>query len=507
MLHAPASPIVAPLWDAAARTPDTIAIVARETALTYAELRDRVAALAARLLDAGLAPGDRVAIFLPRDAAAPAAFFGVVAAGGVPTVVNDRLRPRQVEHVLADCGAAVLLTSAALLGQQPRPIETTATLIDVADVTPRAPAAYPPHDPEAPALLIYTSGSTGLPKGVAFRAGAVAFAIESVTGYLGLTSADRIASLLPFSSVYGLNQLLCCTRVGARLLIDQSPAPNEILAWLRTEGVTVIAGVPPLWAQLLAAPGISDALPTLRQMQNAGGHLPVEHVRRLRVAQPQADLVLQYGMTEVFRTTWLPPCEVDRRPDSMGRAMPGVEVLVLRDDATPCDVGEVGELVHAGPTVAMGYWGRPELTAAVFRPHPFDPALPRVVFSGDMVRRDAEGFLYYVSRRDRLIKSLGFRIGPDEVADALHASGQVRDVLIDSEPDARLGDRIVACVVLTPGGTLQALTRFARVELPRHLQPARFEVVDVIPRLPSGKYDLAAVRARRTAAAGPEVGA
>jgi acyl-CoA synthetase (AMP-forming)/AMP-acid ligase II len=496
--------LAAPLWDAAAREPAAVAVIDRDESCTYAELRDRAAAIAAHLVAGGLAPGDRVAVFLPRDAWAAAAFFGVAAAGGAPTFINDRLRPRQVEHVLTDSGARFLLTSAELMAQQPRALETPVPIIDLGALragpgSASMPAPVAPRR-DAVALVVYTSGSTGLPKGVAFGADAVHFAINSVAGYLGLRREDRIASLLAFSSVYGLNQLLCSVQVGARLLIDHSPMPSEILSWLMGEGVTVIAGVPPLWAQLLSAPAMASPIPTLRQMQSAGGHLPVEHVRRLRAAQPQADLVLQYGMTEVFRTTYLDPSEIDRRPDSMGKAMPGVEVLVLRDDATPCGPDEVGELVHVGPTIANGYWGRPEATARVFRPHPFDATLPPVVYSGDMVRRDADGFLRYVSRRDRLIKTLGFRVGPDEVADALHGSGQIADVLIDSEPDAQRGERIIAYVVLALGGTLEALVQYARVELPRHLQPTRFEVRDQIPRLASGKYDLAAVRESRARA-------
>jgi acyl-coenzyme A synthetase/AMP-(fatty) acid ligase len=210
-------------------------------------------------------------------------------------------------------------------------------------------------------------------------------------------------------------------------------------------------------------------------------------------------MFLQYGQTETFRGTFLPPEDVDVRPTSMGRAIPGVEILVLRDDGSPCDPGEVGELVQRGPTLAAGYWNDPAATEATFRPcpcRPFGtPAGERAVFSGDMVKRDEHGFLYFVSRRDRLIKTLGFRVGPDEISDVLFASGEINECVVTTEADTQRGERIVAFVTLSPGGSLGALSHFIRSELPRHMQPARVQVLDVIPRMPSGKYDLAALRA------------
>jgi acyl-coenzyme A synthetase/AMP-(fatty) acid ligase len=242
-----------------------------------------------------------------------------------------------------------------------------------------------------------------------------------------------------------------------------------------------------------------EAMPALRIMQNAGGHLPVSCLRRLRLAQPQARLFLQYGLTETFRSTYLAPDEVDRHPGSIGRAIPGADILVVRDDLTSCDVGEVGELVHRGPTVAVGYWNDVEATARVFRPDPRggSSAAPaeRVVFSGDLVRRDAEGRLYFVGRRDRMIKTLGHRVAPDEVVEVLIASGEILDAVVAGEPDDERGERIVAYVTLSPAGSVKALRSFCRRELPRHMQPSRFEAHCTLPRLASGKYDLQALHA------------
>ena len=186
----------------------------------------------------------------------------------------------------------------------------------------------------------------------------------------------------------------------------------------------------------------------------------------------------------------------------MGRAIPGAEVMVLRDDLTPCQPGEVGELVHRGPTVTLGYWNDPEGTARIYRPNPLRPSgvpdAERVVFSGDLVRQDADGWLYFVGRSQRMIKTLGYRVSPDEIGTVLHASGEIAECIVTSEPDEARGERIVAYVVLAAGAGsdgLKRLRRYAGVELPRYMQPARYEVREALPRLPSGKHDLGALRA------------
>jgi acyl-CoA synthetase (AMP-forming)/AMP-acid ligase II len=349
-----------------------------------------------------------------------------------------------------------------------------------------------PRSGDDVAQLIYTSGSTGLPRGVVFSHDALRAGVATVSEYLGIDEHDRLAALLPLSSVYGLNQVLCAIRVGAALVVERSPVANEVVSQLRAQRVTVLAAVPPLWLQLLDVPSFaSEPVSTLRIVQNAGGHLPSEAVRAIRRSQPQARLFLQYGMTETFRSTFLDPDEVDARPGSIGKGVPGAELLVLRDDGSECEPNEIGELVFRGPSMASGYWENPEATARVFRELPGRQA--NAVFSGDMVRRDADGFLQFVSRRDRMIKSLGFRIGPDEIVDVMFASGQVREAVVTTEPDRVRGERIVAFVVLASGGAVDVLRRFCGAELPRHMQPSRFEQRDALPRLASGKYDLPAL--------------
>lgn len=542
------------LWSAAREVPDRPAVTDSGGTVDYATLCAGAAVIARWLEAEGVLPGDRVGILLPRSAAAAAAFFGVTAAGAIAVNVNETLKPAQIEHQLGHAGAKLLLTSPALLARLHRPLETDVRvlMLDDAALWPASPppsrgagglatgsgaraepsgAEAPPTDsPGGPpagsitanaaspgglpeptaaawptsrtahdvAQIIYTSGSTGRPKGVTVSHGNLHAGAWAVASYLGIGPDDRIASLLPFSFDYGLNQLLVAVRQRAHLVIERSVLPPRIAATLRAGGVTVLPAVPPLWLQLLGTPGFADRpIETLRIMTNTGGRLSTDAVRRLRRAQPQARLFLMYGLTEAFRSTYLPPEEVDRRPDSIGRAIPGAEILVLREDGTPCGPGEVGELVHRGPTVALGYWADPEATARVFRPNPLRPPdapdAERVVYSGDLVRRDEDGFLYFVGRRDGLIKTLGYRVSPDEVAEALYASGQVAEAVVAAEPDERRGSRIVAHVVLRPGGTIARLEEHCRRELPGYMQPARYVAHTALPRTPTGKFDVRAL--------------
>jgi len=490
------------VWRTAHRGGARPAIVERDVVTDYAGLVRRATAVAKALAAAGAGPDSPVAIFLERGCDAAAAFFGTLAMGGIAVFINEGLRSRQIDHILGHSGARYLITTAELLVRQPRGLHGDPHVIDVATLP------VPVDDGLIPvtrlgndvAQIIYTSGSTGQPKGVTVSHANLDAAAHAVVGYLGISGSDRIASLLPFSFVYGLSQLLCAVTAGAALVVERSPLPQQAIATVRDQDVTILAAVPALWMRLLATGGLRDTLlPVLRVMTNAGGHLPLEAVRGLRAAQPHVRLFLMYGLTEALRSTYLPPEEVDRRPDSIGRAIPGAEIYVVRDDGTPAAPDEVGELVQRGPTVTLGYWKDPQLTARVFRPNPLRPAgapdAERVVHSGDLVRRDADGFLYFVSRKDRIIKTMGFRVGPDEVADVLYASGEVAEAAVMGEPDPMWGERIVAHVVLAAEGSLERLKVYCGRELPRHLQPARIEVRDAMPLLPSGKHDVAALKA------------
>jgi acyl-CoA synthetase (AMP-forming)/AMP-acid ligase II len=472
------------------------AIIDGDEQADYATLRVTAMAVAATLVALGVTPGEPVAIMLDRGIDAAAAYFGALASGAIAVVINETLRTRQVDHILRHSGARYLIASPLRLQTLPRPLDTAPTVLDLREMIQTIPLAHPiPRSTDDVAQLVYTSGSTGAPKGVMVSHGNLRAATTSVIGYLGLTPGDRIAALLPFNFVYGMSQLLCTIGTGATLVVERSSLPREIVRTLATKQVTVAAAVPPLWMRLVQEGGLSSvALPALRTLTNAGGHLPATGVRALRRTLPHARLFLMYGLTEVLRSTFLPPEEVDRHPGSIGRAIPGAEIFVLDEEGRDVPIGGIGELVHAGPTVTLGYWKDPVRTAEVYRPDPRDGwRRSWRVHTGDLVRKDAGGTLTFVSRKDRLIKTMGCRVGPEEVTDVLHASGEVVDAAVIGEPDPLWGARIAAYVVLSPQGSLDRLRRYCARELPRYMRPARYDLRAALPLLPNGKTDLGAL--------------
>lgn len=345
-------------------------------------------------------------------------------------------------------------------------------------------------------MLVYTSGSTGLPKGIMLSHDNLLSGTRIVTGYLNLTERDVILSVLPFSFDYGLNQLLTSLFVGATLVIQRSMFPRDISDTLRREQVTGLAGVPTLWVQLSSrhSPFLKTAYPHLRYITNSGGRVPEDVVRAIRAAHPNTQMFLMYGLTEAFRSTYLPPDQVDRRPASMGMAIPEVEILVINDHGARCAPGEVGELVHCGANVAMGYWRDPENTARRFQRHPLrQPAdgSERVVFSGDLVTADAEGYLYYVGRRDKQIKSRGVRVSPEEIERYIHSSAAVSQVVAFAVTRDDGDSDIVAAVVPVDASCFreETLAEFCRNEMPEYMQPRVLWAMREFPLTSSGKPD------------------
>ncbi len=476
---------------------------ARGRTTSFAELWGGALALVHRLRCAGIQPGDRVAILLERGAESAAAYFGALACGGTAVILDEALRARQIDYILRHSGARFIVCAGGLLGRLPETLPAEARVVEVDGLSKRMPATDTDPSPRTGAdmaHIIYTSGSTGMPKGVVVSHANVWAGMRAVIAYLSIDEHDRIASLLPFSFDYGLNQLLCAAGTGATLVVERTPVPQRIVQALFDHAVTVLPAVPPLWLQFLNVGRFrGERLRGLRVMTNTGGRLPTAAVRALRACQPGADLVLMYGLTEAFRSTYLPPDLVDRKPDSIGRAIPGAEILVLRDDLTPCAPGEVGQLVHRGPTVTLGYWNDPAATRARFGPNPSRPAgtpdAERVAFSGDLVRLDEDGDLVFVGRRDAMIKSMGHRVSPDEITEALYASGEIVEAMITTEPDETRGDAIIAHVVLKEDGSLDRLKLHTSRELPRYMQPVRYAAHDALARTVSGKHDSRAMSA------------
>jgi acyl-CoA ligase (AMP-forming) (exosortase A-associated) len=374
---------------------------------------------------------------------------------------------------------------------------------DLCRSAPAAPCCDTGIDKDL-AAIIYTSGSTGKPKGVMLSHAQVLAGGNIVSTYLEISAQDRILSILPFSFDAGLNQLMTAFQQGGTLVMMSFVFAREIVQMLLDERITGMGGVPTLWSLLAqSSSGLHrHALPQLRYLTNTGGRLPQKVLATLRQALPTTKVFLMYGLTEAFRSTYLPPEELDRRPTSIGKAIPNTEILVVNDQGQRCKQGEIGELVHRGPTVSMGYWGQPELTARVLRPHPLLPPElgdgERVCYSGDLVWMDEEGFLYFVGRRDNMIKSSGFRISPSEVEEVLFQSGKVREAAVIGIPDDMLGQAIKAFVVPAEGVAIDSasLLDFCAEKLPRYMVPKVAEILQVLPKTSSGKVDYPALRDR-----------
>ncbi|WP_229402883.1 acyl-CoA ligase (AMP-forming), exosortase A system-associated [Micromonospora okii] len=506
--------------DMARRQPHAPAVTAGGTSLRYAELWDEVVTVARGLREAGVSRGDRVAVYLDKRLETVVGSFAVPAAAGVLVPINPLLRPAQVRHILADCGVRVLITSAQRLGQLGEVMTMLAAppeVVLVNDPAAPAPAAGPsrPWPKVAPqgnsgfedpavveqdmAAIFYTSGSSGQPKGVVVSHRNLLAGAQSVNAYLGNGPQDTLLAVLPLSFDAGFSQLTSAFAVGAQVVLLDYHFPADVVSLCVRHRVTGITGVPPLWVQLARHRWPAGAGQSLRYFATTGGRLSQSTLDRLRTLFPDARPFLMYGLTEAFRSTYLEPSEVGRRPDSIGKAVPNAEVMVVRPDGSPCRPGEEGELVHRGATVALGYWNDPVGTARRFRPAPGSPgglsAAP-AVWSGDRVVSDDDGFLYFVGRADDMIKVSGYRISPTEVEDAVLATGLVGEAValgVDT-PD---GDQSIALVVTTATGSAvdrAALLAMLRRRMPRYMLPRQIITRAEIPRSHNGKYDRRTLR-------------
>ena len=508
------------LLDGEACAPERVAVVDGARELTYGALREHVAALASRLAEYGVAPGDRAAILLPKSIAECVALFAASAAGAVFVPIHPSLRPRQVRHIVADCGARVLLTDAAHHAGLDGALDDLAALSvltgEDGDTVPRAAPGPAPRQPipKELAAILYTSGSTGLPKGVMLSHDNLVAGTRIVRGYLGITPEERILSVLPFSFDYGLNQLLTSVEQGARLVLLSVRLGDDVVRAVERHRITGLAGVPTLWTLLTRASprfAMKDSaadLSSLRYLTNSGGSLPPDTVARLRRRLPRTRLFLMYGLTEAFRSTYLPPEQVDCRPDSIGRAIPETEIFLVTPDGRRARPGEPGILHHRGPTVSLGYWNRPEDTARVLVPDPFPGeggAGGLVCRSGDIVVEDADGFLRFLGREDAMIKTQGFRVSPAEVEAALMETGAFRAAAVIGLPDLGVGQRIHAVTVPANGridgavATGDVMGHLRRALAP-HLVPRAIEQVAALPTTPNGKVDYKRLVAERVAA-------
>ena len=501
--------------------PDAEALAYRGVRLNYSELHQRIETTAASLHALGLQQGDRVAVYLPKQLETVQALIAATRAGGIMVPVNPLLKSAQVAHILQDCEPSVLITSRDRIKLLADVLNKATCVKQVISVDGLSDVKLPEHmclsdwsklqtsDSSAPitantddtAAILYTSGSTGKAKGVMLSHRNLLVGAESVCAYLSTTAGDRVLAVLPLSFDYGLSQLTTAFHAGASVVLLNYLLPQDVLRAVSRERITALAGVPSLWMQLSGLDWPEEAMQSLRTLTNSGGHLPTTVIDGLRERLPEAQLFLMYGLTEAFRSSYLPPAELARRPTSMGKAIPNALLAVVRPDDSLCDPNEPGELVHAGPLVAQGYWNNPEKTARHFRSLPASLTVGkknvRAVWSGDTVTQDEDGYLYFMGREDDMIKTSGYRVSPNEVEEAVYATGLAQEAAAFGVPHPLLGQAII--VVFVPAADVGAdsnvsalsekILQACKIALPGYMVPQHIEQHTQLPKTANGKID------------------
>jgi acyl-CoA ligase (AMP-forming) (exosortase A-associated) len=456
-----------------------------------------VGRLASALLEHDLTKGDRVATWLPKTLEACLMPLAAARAGLIHVPINPALRRTQVDHIIADSGATLLITAKAraeTLGDT-CPVWLDA---DVRSAWQQDGDRLPPssHDPDALCAILYTSGSTGQPKGVMLSHANLWLGAISVAHYLKIGTDDKVLGVLPLSFDYGQNQLFSTWAAGAAVIPLDYLTARDVIKAVERHDVTTLAGVPPLWVQLTEAAWPTETAAKLRRLTNSGGALTVPLIAAMQRTFPNAAIVPMYGLTEAFRSTWLDPALVAAHPNSMGKAIPFAEILVVRPDGQICADNEAGELVHAGPLVAKGYWHDLERTALRFKPAPTASRHGGMaVWSGDTVRRDSAGLHYFVGRDDEMIKSSGNRISPTEIEEAAIASGAVAEAVAFGVADERLGQAIMLVARPLVDDAQERLIQWFKAEQPSFMMPKQIVLLDQLPHNANGKLDRSGIRA------------
>lgn len=498
----------------AARFPDKVALVCGEERLTYAEVDRESTRLAHALLQAGVERGDRVVVFLPNSVQAVLSIFAILKAGAVFVVLNPTTKTDKLIYILNNCRASAMVTRGAQASLEAEVWPATPHLHSVfvlnasvaqadaitaagknffslADLRPDT--AYVAPVPKRCididlAALIYTSGSTGRPKGVMVTHLNIVSAATSITTYLENTADDVVLNFLPLAFDYGLYQLLMMFQIGGTLVLhDSFTFPNVVLEKIAREGVTGLPIVPTVSAILLQMDLSRFSFPQLRYISNTAAALPVEHIQKLRALFPHVKLYSMYGLTECKRVSYLPPDQLDIRPTSVGRGMPNEEVYIVDENGHRVPPGVVGELVIRGANVMKGYWELPEETDRCLKPGPLPGE--KLLYSGDLFRADEEGYLYFVGRRDDIIKTRGEKVSPREVEDVIHSLDGVAEVAVIGIPDPVLGSAIKAIVSLRPNSRLSEkdVLRHCASKLEDFMRPKLVEFQPSLPKTESGK--------------------
>ncbi|WP_189522546.1 MULTISPECIES: class I adenylate-forming enzyme family protein [unclassified Mesorhizobium] len=499
------------LTHAASRVCDKVALVCGGQRVTYGELEARSNAIAQHLASAGVARGDRVMIFADNTVETVVAFWAVLKANAVVCIVNPLTKSDKLDYLLNDCRPTALITDRHLhsIFSEParncpslRRVIVSGPIIDTElaglphavrwDSVVAADGSVPPArrciDIDL-AAIIYTSGSTGEPKGVMLTHRNMTAACTSIASYLKLCEDEVILNVLPLAFDYGLYQMIMAFRTGARLVLERSFAfPAQILGLIKEERVTGFPGVPTIFAALSDLKSLKDHdFSSIRYVTNTAAALPLKHILMLQDLFPDARIYSMYGLTECKRCTYLPPEDLERKPLSVGVAIPNTEMWIVDEHDKPVGPDVVGQLVIRGATVMKGYWGKPEATARKLKPGPLPGE--QVLYTGDYCRMDAEGYLYFIGRGDEIIKSRGEKIAPKEVENALLDIPGVREAAVIGVPDELLGQAVKAFVVIEQGRIVgeRQLQKECQRRLENFMVPKSIVIVPSLPMTDTGK--------------------
>ena len=500
------------LIQAARELPEKVALVCMKQRLTYGELDTRSNALAHSLVAGGVERGDRVVIFADNTVETVISFWAVLKANAVVSIVNPLTKSDKLSYLLGDCRPAAIITDAHIHFVFAEPVRACAHLrcVVVSGAIDDEKLAGLPHaqrwdeaiaagDSSAPpvrscididlAAIIYTSGSTGDPKGVMLTHRNMLTAATSIASYLELQEDDVILGVLPLAFDYGLYQMIMAFRTGARLVLERSfTFPAQILNLMVAEGVTGLPGVPTIFSILAELKSLKDYdLSEIRYVTNTAAALPEKHILMLKDIFPAARIYSMYGLTECKRCTYLPPKDIERKPSSVGIAIPNTEMWIVDEDGKKVPPGIIGQLVIRGATVMKGYWEKPEATAKKLKPGPLPGE--QVLYTGDHCKIDEEGYLYFIGRMDDVIKSRGEKVAPKEVENVLMNIPGVKEAAVIGVPDEILGQAVKAFVVLEEGVTMieKQLQKECQSRLENFMVPKYIAMVSSLPKTDTGK--------------------